>query len=52
MYNMKKILLLSVVAMMATLSTQAQTDIKLDDEAMYFEIDELPNAMNWHTGFH
>lgn len=44
---MKKFLLLSVAAMMATLSTQAQTDIKLDDEAMYFGIDELPNAMNW-----
>lgn len=45
--RMKKIFLLSVVAMMATLSTQAQTDIPLNDEAMYFEIDELPNAMNW-----
>ena len=32
---------------MATLSTQAQTDITLDSEAMYFEIDDLPNALNW-----
>ncbi len=44
---MKKFLLLSVAAMAATLSTQAQTDIALDAEAMYFEIDELPNAINW-----
>ena len=32
---------------MTTLSTQAQTDIALDEEAMYFDIDELPNAVNW-----
>ena len=44
---MKKILLLTVAAAMATLGTQAQTDITLDDEAMYFDIDELPNAVNW-----
>ena len=44
---MKRILLLAAAATMATLSTQAQTDIPLDDEAMYFDIDELPNAVNW-----
>ena len=45
--NMKKLLLLTVAAMMATLGAQAQTDISLDDKAMYFEIDDLPNAMKW-----
>lgn len=25
----------------------AQTDITLDDEAMYFESDELPNGVKW-----
>lgn len=44
---MKRILLLAVAATMTTLSTQAQTDIALDEEAMYFDIDELPNAVNW-----
>ena len=44
---MKKILLVAIVATMTILSTQAQTDIALDEEAMYFEIDELPNAVNW-----
>ena len=44
---MKKILLLTVAAVMATLGAQAQTDISLDDEAMYFDIDDLPNAMKW-----
>ena len=44
---MKKILLLIVAALMATFSSQAQTDIPLDEKAMYFEIDELPNAVNW-----
>ena len=43
---MKRILLLAAAAM-TTLSTQAQTDIPLDDEAMYFTSDELPNAVNW-----
>ena len=42
-----KILLLSVAAAMATLGTHAQTDITLDDEAMYIEIDDLPNAVKW-----
>jgi acid phosphatase (class A) len=42
-----RILLLTVAAAMATLSAQAQTDITLDDEAMYFEIDDLPNAVKW-----
>ena len=32
---------------MATLGTHAQTDITLDDEAMYIEIDDLPNAVKW-----
>lgn len=44
---MKRILLLAAAAAMTTLSTQAQTDIPLDNEAMYFDIDELPNAVNW-----
>ncbi|MBQ8988197.1 MAG: phosphatase PAP2 family protein [Prevotella sp.] len=43
----RRFLFLSVAAAMATLSTQAQTDISLDSEAMYFEIDDLPNAVNW-----
>lgn len=46
MMKQKKILLI-LAATMATLSTQAQTDITLDDEAMYFGIDDLPNALNW-----
>ena len=32
---------------MATFSSQAQTDIPLDKEAMYFGIDDLPNAIKW-----
>lgn len=44
---MKKFLLLSVAALMATFSSQAQTDIPLDKEAMYFGIDDLPNAIKW-----
>ena len=40
-------ILLFVAAAMATFSTHAQTDIKLDNEAMYFEIDDLPNAVKW-----
>ena len=32
---------------MATLGAQAQTDITLDDEAMYFDIDDLPNGVKW-----
>lgn len=44
---MKKFLLLSVAATMATLCSQAQTDIQLDSDAMYFDIDDLPNAVNW-----
>lgn len=43
----KKFLLLFVAAAMAPLGTYAQTDIQLDSEAMYFEIDDLPNAINW-----
>ena len=43
----QKILLLSVAAVMATLGAHAQTDITLDSEAMYFDIDELPNAVKW-----
>lgn len=43
----RKILLLTVAAAMATLGAQAQTDITLDDEAMYFDSDELPNAVKW-----
>lgn len=43
----KKFLLLFVAAVMAPLGAHAQTDIQLDSEAMYFEIDDLPNAINW-----
>ena len=43
----QKMILLFVAAAMATFSTHAQTDIKLDNEAMYFEIDDLPNAVKW-----
>lgn len=43
----KKFLLLFVAAAMAPLGAHAQTDIQLDSEAMYFEIDDLPNAINW-----
>jgi len=43
----QKILLLTVAATLATLGAQAQTDITLDDEAMYFESDELPNGVKW-----
>lgn len=39
--------MLTVAAALATLGTHAQTDIQLDSEAMYFEIDDLPNAINW-----
>ena len=42
-----KFLFLTVAAAMATLGAHAQTDIPLDTDAMYFEIDELPNAINW-----
>lgn len=44
---MKRILFLAAAATMTTLSTQAQTDIPLDNEAMYFDIEELPNAVKW-----
>ena len=44
---MKKILLVVIAATMTTLNSLAQTDITLDEEAMYFEIDKLPNAVNW-----
>ncbi len=37
--------MMTVAAIMATMSLQAQTDIDLDSEAMYFDIDDLPNAM-------
>ena len=43
----RKMLLLTVAAAMVALGAQAQTDITLDDEAMYFEIDDLPNAVKW-----
>jgi len=39
--------MMAVAAIMATMSIQAQTDIDLDNEAMYFEIDDLPNAVEW-----
>ena len=42
---MKKILWMIAVAMMNAMSVQAQTDIKLDNEAMYFNGDEMPNAV-------
>jgi acid phosphatase (class A) len=43
----RKILFLTVAAAMATLGIHAQTDITLDDEAMYFDIDDLPNGVKW-----
>ena len=43
----QKFLLLTVATAMATLGAHAQTDISLDDEAMYFGIDDLPNAVKW-----
>lgn len=39
--------MITVAAILATMSVQAQTDIDLDDEAMYFDIDDLPNAVVW-----
>jgi len=44
---MVKQFMMTVVAIMATMSIQAQTDIDLDNEAMYFEIDDMPNAVEW-----
>jgi len=44
---MKKNLLLTVATALVTLCAQAQTDIQLDNDAMYFEIDDLPNAIKW-----
>ena len=44
---MKKRLMMTVAAIMATMSILAQTDIPLDDEAMYFDIDDMPNAVVW-----
>jgi acid phosphatase (class A) len=44
---MKKQLMMIVAAIMATMSTLAQTDVPLDNEAMYFDIDDMPNAVVW-----
>ncbi len=44
---MVKQFMMTVAAIMATMSIQAQTDIDLDNEAMYFEIDDMPNAVVW-----
>lgn len=44
---MIKKFMMTVAAIMATMSIQAQTDIDLDNEAMYFEIDDMPNAVEW-----
>ena len=44
---MKKNLMMTVAAILATMSVQAQTDIDLDNEAMYFDMDDLPNAVVW-----
>jgi acid phosphatase (class A) len=44
---MKKQLMMIVAALMATMSTLAQTDVPLDNEAMYFDIDDMPNAVVW-----
>ena len=43
----RKILILSVAAAMAALSAQAQTGNTPGSDAMYFEIDDMPNAINW-----
>ena len=44
---MTKNFMMTVAAILATMSVQAQTDIDLDNEAMYFDIDDLPNAVVW-----
>ena len=44
---MKKHFMMTVAVMMATMSIHAQTDIDLDNEAMYFDIDDMPNAVVW-----
>lgn len=44
---MVKQFMMTVAAIMATMSIQAQTDFALDNEAMYFDIDDLPNAVVW-----
>ena len=41
------ILILSVAAAMTALTSQAQTSVTPDNDAMYFEIDDMPNAINW-----
>ena len=41
------ILILSVAAAMTALTSQAQTSVTHDNDAMYFEIDDMPNAINW-----
>lgn len=38
---------MTAVLAIAAMNAQAQGDFDLDDEAMYFEIDELPNAVVW-----
>ena len=44
---MVKRFIMTVAAIMATMSLQAQKDIDLDNEAMYFEIDDMPNPVVW-----
>jgi acid phosphatase (class A) len=45
--TMKKTLLMAIATVMVAMSAHAQGDIDLDNEAMYFEIDDMPNAVVW-----
>ena len=44
---MKKLLLLTASILGFSGVIKAQGDIPLDEEAMYFDIDDMPNAVIW-----
>ena len=44
---MKKLLLLTAAILSFSGIIKAQGDIPLDEEAMYFDIDDMPNAVIW-----
>ena len=44
---MKKYFLMTAAIAFAAMNAQAQGDIDLDNEAMYFDIDDMPNAVVW-----
>lgn len=44
---MKKCLMMAVAAMMATMSVWAQARVDLNDESLYFDIEEMPNPVEW-----